>query len=437
MIFTKTLLSRTTFSLSLLLISFVLLASSVLAYYIMFPIAQHSAANLAGLIKLSTKIWQNLPLEQRPIFTQQLQSQYQFFLNDSRIEQATDIKQPSPFLIYLKKQLDLQLQQDTPPFKETLGTEHLIWIQITNNVDPIWLGFSHQKIGPNPPLAFFLISIAGIVLVIGGSLFFVSYLNRPLKRLLKATKELGKGKIPAIIQQSGPEELLQLTQSFNHMNQQIQTLSQNRMTLLSGISHDLRTPIARIQLALEMLDSKQEELIQSIQHDLNEMNQLIQNTLDFSRGLNTAKQDYTKIEIHQFLQQFIHNHPKNGLLKYQSNNHYQIQLALNVLNRVLNNLLDNALRYSANKKVYIYTHINKQHCYIHICDQGTGIAENQLENVFQPFYRLEASRNSDTGGSGLGLAIVQQLCQAQGWKIQLKNIHQDQTVTGLEAILRL
>ncbi len=437
----KTLFSRTALTISSLLFIFVLLASSVIFYYIMTPMARQSASHLAALVSLSAQTWVELPPDTRQDFELELQNQHGimlYSLNSNQVPDYNPISASTPFLSYFKEEVQLHLGSNVTVLEE-FKPEFWIWIKIPIASQTLYVGFSHDIIGPNPPMVFFILIIVGAILVVISSLFFASYLVGPINNLLRATKQLGKGTSPEPINEMGPQELIQLTRSFNTMNTKIQELLQNRTVLLAGISHDLRTPIARIHLALEMLNQQQDQdqdLINGISHDLYDMNELIQRTLDFSKGLDLNNQEFTSIDIHHYIKNYIQSHPYSSLITCESKLTHKncfVSLSTGVLDRVLNNLLENAIRYSHKQIIKVEIKESVGYCCIHILDSGSGIPENQLNAVFQPFFRLESSRNSETGGSGLGLAIVSQLCKAHGWEIQLKNRRNQ----GIEVILTL
>jgi two-component system, OmpR family, osmolarity sensor histidine kinase EnvZ len=431
----KTLFSRTALTISSLLLIFVLLASGVIFYYIMTPMARQSASHLASFVALSAQTWVELPPETRQDFEVELKKQHGIVLRSQK-KKFQPLTVNTPFFSYFKEELQQHLGANVEVLEE-FKPEFWIWVKVPIASRILYIGFSHRIIGPNPPLVLFILLSIGAILVIISSLFLVSYLVRPINNLLIATKQLGHGSSPQAIIESGPQELVELTRSFNMMNTQIQELLQNRTILLAGISHDLRTPIARTNLAIEMLNEKQDQsLIQSIKNDLQQMNQLIQRTLDFSKGLDIASEEYQSIELGSYIKNYIQSHPYSSLIILKTNNkkqntNFSVSLPVSVLERIFNNLLENALNYSQNKAVFFKIDNDPDGYRIHILDQGPGIIEDHLKTVFQPFYRLEASRNFETGGSGLGLAIVQQLCKAHGWKIELKN----RTDCGLNAIL--
>ena len=205
------------------------------------------------------------------------------------------------------------------------------------------------------------------------------------------------------------------------MSSEIAALLLGRTTLFAGISHDLRTPITRIQLALELLSRKpDEELIARIRRDLHQMNQLISDTMDLSRGLSPHEPE--EVDLYKFISSIVDTWPeREGELLYSSRGSCNCAVDTLALRRVLTNLIDNALRYGGGSAVEIRCgHTDTRIC-IEVLDRGAGIPVEEFEAVFQPFYRLEQSRNRTTGGSGLGLAIVQHLCDTNGWSVQLSS----------------
>ena len=203
------------------------------------------------------------------------------------------------------------------------------------------------------------------------------------------------------------------------MAKEISTLLNNRTTLFAGISHDLRTPITRMQLVIEMLNEQQDpELIARLRHDLEEMTQLITDTLDLARGLRPHAAE--EINLHEFINDLLTGFQYKDIhISFSSDNSCFCSVDSQALRRVLTNLIDNAVRYSEQKPVEIHCGHTANDITIQVLDQGKGIPHDQHEAVFRPFYRLEPSRNKTTGGSGLGLTIVQQLCDVNRWQIKI------------------
>ena len=233
------------------------------------------------------------------------------------------------------------------------------------------------------------------------------------------------------IPESGPEELASLARNFNRMAQELTQLMANRTILFGGISHDLRTPITRMQIALELLEeNKNSSLIAGLKNDLNEMERLIQLALELVKGLD--KHHPVEINMDEMIRGIVADYQRQQYtVNCRESKCGVCKIEVDALRRVLANLLDNAFRYGGNEPVDLYCIKKDNNLIIRIMDRGPGIPKEELELVFQPFFRLDNSRNKKTGGSGLGLAIVRQLCDVHGWKIQLFSVKGK----GLEARL--
>jgi two-component system osmolarity sensor histidine kinase EnvZ len=227
--------------------------------------------------------------------------------------------------------------------------------------------------------------------------------------------------------ETGPRELAELARRFNRMSREVQALLENRTTLLAGVSHDLRTPLTRARLALELLMERPDpQRMERIGQDLAEMNTLISGYLDLARSLKVEEPEL--VELAQELGE-IASHTDGVRVEVQA---CTVRIARQALGRILSNLLENAHRYGGGQIVLRLVK-DKARVRVQVLDQGPGIPEEELDKVFRPFYRLEASRAQATGGTGLGLAIVKQLAEANGWKIHLRNRPQG----GLEAELEI
>jgi two-component system osmolarity sensor histidine kinase EnvZ len=174
-----------------------------------------------------------------------------------------------------------------------------------------------------------------------------------------------------------------------------------------------------MRLAIEMLpENADPKLVARLQHDVDEMNQLIGEFLALSRELQ--KEPPQLVDINQLLEELADNARNEGArIEWHAGDSSPISAGPMALRRILTNLLSNAIRYGAKKPVEIDLSRNDDIMEIRILDRGPGIPVRELENVFRPFYRLESSRSNSTGGNGLGLAIARQLAEANGWKVEL------------------
>ena len=204
------------------------------------------------------------------------------------------------------------------------------------------------------------------------------------------------------------------------MNVQVRELLANRTTLLAGISHDLRTPLTQIQLALAMLPDEggDAQMMNGILRDLESVNRLIGQALEVSLELDRQEKEPVQIAI--VLDHIVESARRgNQVVVWDSEKPCSFVLNALALQRSVSNLLENAVRYGEGKPVKIECDCDNAFLRIRVLDRGPGIPREQRDRVFQPFFRLEQSRGSKTGGSGLGLAIVRQLADTNGWNVTL------------------
>ncbi len=243
------------------------------------------------------------------------------------------------------------------------------------------------------------------------------WLSYPIKRMAKAAEELGKNlNSPNIEEASGPSEVRQASKVFNQMKARINLQMEERNRFLAAVSHDLRTPLTRLKLKAEKMD--QQELQADIQKDINEMASIIDTTLDYLRGDERPEAD-CMLDIGALVHSMVEDAEECGESITVSGHSSPIKLQPLAIRRCLGNLIENALRYGESATISIGE--TDSNVVITIHDSGPGIPEDQLESVFAPFYRLDASRNRNHGGVGLGLSIARDMARKQGGDITLKN----------------
>jgi two-component system osmolarity sensor histidine kinase EnvZ len=422
--------TASTLVITLLLLSVITWAAA--AYFLLIPVGKRSADDLAALLILSAQTWTELPPLTRPDFEAELITAHGLKLlrPDSPLAELDSIH---PYRVILQQALQRRLGEDSAI---TIGFDgenpDWIWIDIPMREQMLRFGFSKQRIGASPPIALFIMAIAILVLSIATALLMARRLSRPLAALSAATSVVGRGETHRALDESGPDEIATLARNFNRMGHEVAELLENRTTLLAGISHDLRTPLTRIRLALELQHSGMDSARRSgLEGDVAEMEQLLEQSLLLARGMKQQEplQERDLVALLGTLAAQMEadcegQYPDNGChIEFDPDSglsdSWPWPLPEQSLLRVLRNLLENALRYGDNKPITI--RLQSEHGYplITILDRGQGIPEDEREAVFRPFYRVEHSRNLMTGGSGLGLAIVQQICQAQNWEISL------------------
>ena len=414
----RTLLARTGSTLTIALLVFLLFSVAVAYHYILTPVSKRAADDLATLMMLAAQTWVELPPETRPDFEQELLAGYDLKLTlaDTPLPFKDKLL---PYLRFLEEALTRRIGEPVPIRSAPPDTTKWFCVDIPMGGRIIRISFPHARIGARPPIAALLVLAAGALVILLTSLLLVRRLIEPLARLSRATTEIGRAEIFRPLPEAGPRELVTLTQNFNHMASEIEQLLANRTTLFAGISHDLRTPITRMQLALEMLPADTDPaLVTRLRQDLEEMNQLITDTLDLARGL--GPHDADTIDLNEFIDGIVSGQRYSGTeIQWTPGSCCSCLVDTLALQRILTNLIDNARRYSGDAPVEVRCYCNDHEAVMQVLDRGPGIPAGEREQMFQPFHRLEASRSRRTGGSGLGLAIARQLCEAHSWSIQL------------------
>jgi signal transduction histidine kinase len=262
------------------------------------------------------------------------------------------------------------------------------------------------------------------------SVWAVRRLTQPLSVFANAATGLAKNLDQPALVETGPVEVVNLAQAFNSMQRAIKLYLCTRSQMLAGISHDLRLPITRLRLRLEKLSDTSQNL--EIERDLAEMDALIANTLAFLRAGSQSEKE-VKLNLTALLDGVVEDMEALGArITLQGQAPRSITGRPHGLRRCLDNLLDNARRYGGNV-IEVGVEEEQGFVLIRITDQGSGVAEADLERVFEPYVRLETSRSRHTGGSGLGLAIARAIARAHGGDISLSN----RLGGGLSAVIRL
>lgn len=279
-------------------------------------------------------------------------------------------------------------------------------------------GFQQKSFSP---LVIYLVAIG--VLSVAGGWVFARQLNRPLKALQNAAIEVGKGEFPETLRERGSEEIIAVTQAFNQMSAGIQQLEKDRNLLMAGVSHDLRTPLTRIRLATEMMSGTDEFLKDGIVNDIEDMNAIIDQFMEFIR--HHKLEELEAVDINQLLQDVAdsenNNRGRNFNLVFDPELP-QVKVRPIALKRVIANLIENAIRYSEGD-ITICSHFDQQNRKVHfrVSDTGPGIDENDLERLFEPFTQGDLARGGE--GSGLGLAIIKKIVDMHDGKVKLHNVN--------------
>ncbi|WP_319498947.1 ATP-binding protein [uncultured Cohaesibacter sp.] len=274
---------------------------------------------------------------------------------------------------------------------------------------------------PTPPAKWgrpFLVSlIVSAVLIILVVVLIVRKLTAPLRELESASRKLGRGEAIAPLKEEGPTEIRGTISAFNAMQERLLRFVQDRTRMLAAVSHDLRTPITTLRLRTEFIDD--DEMREKLQATLEEMQAMTDAVLAFARE-DASKEETRDVNLAALLSSMAEDYQELGRnVTFDGPDNLTFACRQVSLKRALTNLTENALRYAGNADLFLSA--TPRHIEIRICDNGPGIPAEKLEEVFTPFFRVEGSRNLETGGVGLGLSITRTIIRSHGGDVTLVN----------------
>lgn len=413
------LLPKSAFGQTVLLIGMLLLINQVVSYlsvtyYFIRPSYQQINSLLAtqvNLVFLEGVDHQDPDLHQRFFDATGIRIYPQQEAQRQGLEQAV-------YYQFLSRQMSERLHGEAE-VRITPGDPYVFWINPPQ--DPtLWIAIPMTGIGERDisPLTIYLLVI-GILSVAGGWLF-VRRLNNPLKALQDAALQVGRGQFPKPLKEQGSSEIIAVTSAFNQMSKGIKQLEDDRSLLTAGISHDLRTPLTRIRLATEMLPESQDWIKEGIVHDIEDMNDIIDQFIDYVRQDRQEKLE--RMDLNQIIEDAVQarNIEENHTITMNLHELPPLNIRKVAIKRVLDNLLENAFRYGSNN-IEVSSQLNKKTKQVSfsVRDFGPGVPEEQIENLFQPFTQGDKARGSL--GSGLGLAIIKRIVTMHSGEIELAN----------------
>ena len=255
-------------------------------------------------------------------------------------------------------------------------------------------------------------TLPSVVLIII-ALMFLKNQTKPLVKLAKAAERFGKGDYVNDFRASGSQEIRKAAYEFDRMAKRINRHLNQRAEMLSGISHDLRTPLTRLKLQLAMLEQK--DISNNMSKDIDEMEKMLNDYLQFAK--TQAQESSTIINLNNLLTSIKDKFNNNNFILNISNNLIELKGRPTALKRSFENIIQNGLTYG--NKLYVDIQKGNRLVTIVFEDDGPGIPEDQYGNVFKPFFRLDKSRSLNQSGVGLGLAIVEDVINSHGGNIQL------------------
>ena len=341
---------------------------------------------------------------------------------------------PKPFFDLLDRALSREISKHVqrPFWIDTVGASRYVEIRVQHeNAMLRFIATRSQTYASNSHI-FLLWMVGSSVILLTVAILFLRNQIRPILRLAEAADEFGKGRpIPEDFRPRGAREVRQAAQAFLEMRDRIKTHVDQRMTMLAGVSHDLRTVLTRFKLELALLGESSE--IQSLRTDVTEMQHMLEDYLAFARG--DGGEEAKPAVLRELLEEIVEESQVYGTavdLKMRKRaDDLVLPLKRQALKRAITNLVSNAVRYG--DKVAIRAATEGEWVRIEVDDNGPGIPLAERENVFRPFYRIDKARNQDAGNSGLGLAIARDIARSHGGHVTLG----ESSMGGLRAVISL
>jgi two-component system osmolarity sensor histidine kinase EnvZ len=275
---------------------------------------------------------------------------------------------------------------------------------------------------------FLLWLIGSSIILMAIAIVFMRNQIRPIHRLAIAAEKLGKGQDLANFKIEGAREVRQAARAFLDMRDRIRRQIEQRTAMLAGVSHDLRTPLTRMKLQLAMLKQTPEN--DNLRQDMEEMERMLEGYLTFARGEGNEATEQVDLQV--VLERIVNNARRQGFnVETDYNGRLSLRARPVAIERALANIVTNACKYA--KRVWVTAQEHAEAVEIFVDDNGPGIPQEQRDEVFKPFYRLEKSRNPKTGGVGLGLSIAQDIVHGHGGEIFLEESDRG----GLRVVVRL
>ena len=369
--------------------------------------------SLVGELKTLSDIYTGEDSGQINYLTEQYKFNFDYVINiiDEELPNTVMERKYSPMDRSLRRELK-SVFGNTNYWFDTIKYEDVVEVKVKSTDRVIQILFPRERIAPSSVRIFIFWITLPSLLLISIAIIFLKNQTRPIINLAKAAEKFGKGDFVSGIRPSGASEVRKAAYEFDRMAKRIDKHLKQRAEMLSGISHDLRTPLTRLKLQLAMLNEK--DLSLKMSKDINEMESMLNSYLQFAKS--QAVEESVATNINKIL---------NEIANEKNNKNFHLDLPAeivlvarkNALKRCFNNIIDNGLNYAKNVYVNVSKSTNKLNIFIN--DDGPGIPLNQYKNVFKPFYRLDESRNLNHAGVGLGMSIAEDIVRSHGGSIEL------------------
>lgn len=415
------LVPRTLLWRSFLLFAILIVCSQLIAIYIARlnerePRARQVAQQAVSIVNLSRTALIAVPRENRRYLLTELHRQEGIRIYPAEAAEAAGRPAQRPFGKIMAQEIIQRLGPETQVQFGRQGVPGL-WVSFAIEEDTYWVALPRVQVARTIPRQLLLWVGVSILLALLGAWLIAWRINRPLKALAASAQSIGQGVQPAPLDEDGPEEVRTVIRSFNRMNQDLAQLNQERTVMLAGISHDLRTPLARLRLAVELQEGKTDEKQRlGMVQDIADLDAIIGQFLAFAR--HAENEPCETLDLNQLIHATQERYARNGnQLTLELGTLAPLPLRPLAMQRLLSNLLDNAYRHGS-ADATIQTENLGNSIRLSVLDRGPGIPPEQTAAALQPFSRLDAARSGQSG-AGLGLAIVAQIARMHGGTLAL------------------
>ena len=424
-LFPKNLLNRLILIIASLIIVSQLITIKVFDYFEMEPRAESMAQEISTIVKYTKAAIQSAYPSTRLDLLQSLSK-----MSDVKIVPAYYFENIKPlpdeiFLSMVVKKIKQDLGEDTIV---TLNHYDIpgIWVSFEIGDGLFWAVIPRNVFDRPFPWHWIGWGIVVFLVSISGAYFLTTRINKPLNLLINATSKLKKGLPFKKIPEDTATEFKEVSKAFNEMASNLAKSENERRFIMGSVSHDIRTPLTRMKLSLEMLPKKSAFLKESMDQDIDEINQIINQFLDFVRGFDD--EPISSLNFGNFLTELKKQHAILGhdlkISKITRSKDIPKNLFIDVrplaFKRLFDNLINNGVKFSKSNKIELVAKLYEEKIEINVLDNGPGIPKAQREKLLEPFERLDQARGS-IGGSGLGLAIANRIVMVHNGKLELIN----------------
>jgi two-component system osmolarity sensor histidine kinase EnvZ len=436
--FIKNLMPRTLFGRSILIVVLPILLLQILVTYIFYErhwddVARRLAQGVAGDVAAVISLRDRFPGEAAEADILNIgRGQMRLAVSiepGAKLPEGSDKQQNFGFL---ESHLVNALKESLPARPFNISTNKklesvVLLIQLPDGVLQVIV--RDKRLFSTTTYIFVMWMVAISLVLLGVALLFLRNQMRPIRQLATAAEQFGKGQFVDDFKPTGAQEIRSASRAFHVMKHRILRQITQRTEMLAGVSHDLRTPLTRMKLQLAMMPDGDESKA-SLESDVADMEKMVEGYLAFARGQEAEAVELT--DVTELFQDIVMNARRQGTAaSLEAPKSLHAELRPSSFKRCITNLISNAARYAS--EIWIKVQATNSEMVVLIDDDGPGIPEDKRKDVFRPFFRLDPSRNLETGGSGLGMTIARDVIHGHGGQISLG----DSPTGGLRIEIRL